>query len=1485
MYKLLRIRYEGVGHREARFDPLVLDFRGEVDEPPQDTAVWLRNGGGKTSLLALFFSLLQPRRTDFLGGGRSLRRSSRLKRLEDYVAPRDVGHVVAEWGLASPNGQQTLDGARYLRRLVTGQVLAWRRSGGQEEIEPHYYAFEPRPDQLELDDLPFRRDERHRTPAGEFVSFLGRAAQASPGLSVVSTDNKREWVNYLEATGLDPEIIRYQLSMNEHEGGAEEFLDFRDGDSFVAFLLRLVADPARAEQVQQNIGKTAKLVAERPNLQLELTFAEGVLEQLPGLSESNERVRAAEASRRAVISESRDLLARLAVATTGAERVQAEELARRSTLDESLGDSLSERDTLREWVSIAEREVARLRLVEAERARDSARGEVDRLSGEAGAWVLVEEVRRERESAARVSELRAALERVLADAAEQRRAFELAAARYRLRLRRQVDALASREAASERERREAGDRADAAEARRGDAAARLAGLGAERRSLDVQLRAARQRLDALARAGALRPDESVAAALGRIEREADEIDGRLREVEAARLDLEARRRADLDERRAIEARLAEIASLLGRSRDERQQLASRIGRFLALPEIDEWTEGNEVRIVEVAAPLQTHLAAQAADADRELLRLEVESRAARRAAHALRTTGLLPPSDDVERACELLAAAGVDAASGWLYLEQNCPLDRRESAVRDAPDLAGGVIVPSGDLGRAIPVLAGKLVPSQPLTIAEVGAWTGGLAADGVAARHVLAPSAAHHDPAVATEELGRYEELIREAETRRDRLEGRRRRLREASAALADLLGAIPSGGLEGLDHQIAELEATRAATTAAVTALGERVAAAEAELTGLGAERQRLATRQFTLGGWRARLDDARPLDEQLPRLVERLDALGDEERAADAEREAARADVQRERRSAEVARSRLIRESSDRAVVQAELERVPVGVAAIDDAVVDDPAASNQRLESEYRVSRDLYERQTSGSETALQLRVAEEALGATRARLAGEPASRTLRASELLDGPDGVTLAASLAGARRSTELADEARQMLGACEQEFGEARKAYRGAPGARTAELPEDYRSGSHAEAVANYDRVLRLHSELRTRCDDLKERRDAAAGLAERAGDRARNLGILAENLRAALHGDAPEQGTTLATDEIDGADAALEIDVEVARVEVPEAVRSHGAATRALDEATTELRRRARALDLFVRQDSFAPITGPLRDVFRLDHEGRLAAAADEVREEFAKRLVWLRKDLDDLQAHRARVAQELLVLVKEAFALLDRAESFRLPDGLGDWSRHPYLRIGFQRPEPDLLGGRLDTFVEDLMRGGFDRLPEAVALLIAAVRAAIGNQRFEVHVLKPNEGLPRTRSSVSEIASWSGGQKLTTALLLYCVLVHLRGLSRRGQRNLQVSTLLLDNPIGTANHVDLVDLQLKVARALGVQLVVTTGLADYDALAAYPNVIRLRNLRDRHSGRGYVQLDGSLAGSDVLARSGDGRVTAARVYRLPGKELSD
>jgi hypothetical protein len=101
MARLLRLHLSCVGHKDARFFPLSLDFRDRSGQAA-DCVIWLMNGGGKSSLMNLFYSTFQPESRRFLG----TKAESGERKLGDYVKAGDLAVVLTEWKM--PAGKDVL---------------------------------------------------------------------------------------------------------------------------------------------------------------------------------------------------------------------------------------------------------------------------------------------------------------------------------------------------------------------------------------------------------------------------------------------------------------------------------------------------------------------------------------------------------------------------------------------------------------------------------------------------------------------------------------------------------------------------------------------------------------------------------------------------------------------------------------------------------------------------------------------------------------------------------------------------------------------------------------------------------------------------------------------------------------------------------------------------------------------------------------------------------------------------------------------------------------------------------------------------------------------------------------------------------------------------------------------------------------------------------------------------------------------------------
>ncbi|MEW1860454.1 hypothetical protein AB0399_08745 [Streptomyces sp. NPDC088194] len=305
MYELSRLRLYSIGPAGARYADTVLDLRGvgepvpqpapaqgdffadEPTGPPRRPApagvLFLENGGGKSVLLKLIFSVMLPGHRNTLGGA-----SSGV--LRKFLLAEDCGHVALEW-------QHTLTG----ELVVVGKVSEWR--GRQVSSDPRrfaeaWYSFRPGPG-LGLDSLPVAESTtvrppvegasgargRRRTMKG-FRDALTEAGKAYPHLEVVWEEIHDRWNEHLGDLGLDPELFRYQREMNADEGEAAGLFAVKKDSDFTDLLLRAVTDTRDTDGLADLVHGFAGKLGRRSELTAERDFTAGSLDLLDRIVEA-----------------------------------------------------------------------------------------------------------------------------------------------------------------------------------------------------------------------------------------------------------------------------------------------------------------------------------------------------------------------------------------------------------------------------------------------------------------------------------------------------------------------------------------------------------------------------------------------------------------------------------------------------------------------------------------------------------------------------------------------------------------------------------------------------------------------------------------------------------------------------------------------------------------------------------------------------------------------------------------------------------------------------------------------------------------------------------------------------------------------------------------------------------------------------------------------------------------------------------------------
>ncbi|GAA3154153.1 hypothetical protein GCM10017687_85010 [Streptomyces echinatus] len=754
MYELSRVRLYSIGPAGARYADTVLDLRG-VGEPVPDPAptqaeffeeepsgpprrpapagvLFLENGGGKSVLLKLIFSVMLPGHRNTLGGA-----SSGV--LRKFLLADDCGHVALEW-------QHVQTG----ECVVVGKVSEWR--GRQVSNDPRkfaeaWYSFRPGPG-LSLDNLPVAEatavrpaaegtsgaQGRRRTMKG-FRDALTEAGKAYPHLEVHWEEIHDRWIEHLGDLGLDPELFRYQREMNADEGEAAGLFAVKKDSDFTDLLLRAVTDTRDTDGLADLVGGFGNKLGRRAELIAERDFTAGSVDLLGRIVEAaGTRARARDvhtgAERR-----TRTLARRLS-ARAVRERVRAADLAQRVT---AAAYAVTHSEGARERSALIAAELAfrhaSLALAAAEKSAAAQKRELADARTLHSAWQAAEAVLRHRAAADRVARVSAAIQEAERDAAPALAARAKAAVDL---VRALHAAAANAEAlANEEEERSAAlqEVSDSAYRDSTSAATEAQRARSEAGHLRQRLAEVEQETAEAVRAGWLddsAPDADPArAALAASDAEKTAVAAWDAAREAARKATEHAREAASAESRAelTAARAADAATAAERAHEAERRLAEslaaeeRLAELLSLPGTpgaarvpgprsgaDDGTPAPEERprtagegafgpeeLDRFADELRELLDDAVSSAERHLFDLRTAAADDARILGALGDGGLLPPGPDVVATVEFLGEHGIPALPGWRYLAQAVDPADHARVLAARPELVDGVIITDPD--------------------------------------------------------------------------------------------------------------------------------------------------------------------------------------------------------------------------------------------------------------------------------------------------------------------------------------------------------------------------------------------------------------------------------------------------------------------------------------------------------------------------------------------------------------------------------------------------------------------------------------------------------------------------------------------------------------------------------------------------------------------------------------------------------------------
>lgn len=1448
MWHLTALTLDRIGANAARF----LDERLELTDEfgrPLDSIVWLRNGGGKSTVLSLLCAHLRPKRTDFLAT------SSTGKHLQDYVHSGDTSHTILEW--VNERGQ----------RLLTGAVYEWDGLTAPEDptknhdrLTQAWYSLVPAPG-MTAAQLPRAGADGKPLRLKDYKAAL-RALPAN--LELVICDDQSRWGKTLDSRGLDQDLLTPILAMNATEGGIDGAFSYTSPDGFIRYLLTLVADPSSADSVAGTLERVRQQLANRPRTVVDLTFASEAETHLRTLASANEQHLTAATELESARTDA------AALAGSFQARIRATETLT-ATHSRELAEAKAAQSAARNARDIATSTASELRRIAAVLRQDAAREghavtEADRTAARTHVAALrgVDPLARHRGQERQVAQLERQLTQQLAGAAPLADSKDAAASVLFRALSTELDQIQNRSLSREVERSQQQIRWDAARADRAAAQREMSVLA----TTETQLRASigsfdSTRLQAV-RDGLLGVDEVPDDGLRRHAATDHRQAARVVEIDARRTELTSQRKdaqASLIDARTT-ALQAEVAH-----RDAQREHTDMVTAITTLgsnPEVHDLAQDSDVDVVAEAADLAGRALDLVERIDRDRMRHAVDAAAARRALDELERSQLLPPDVDLERALGALAEAGIASTSGWRYLADNVPVARHHEVMTKVPSLVAGIAVhdPSS-LQAARDVLdSAQLRPITAIgvgTTADLHAAQDSRAGDAPAWIMRVAPSLTDRTAAEQETELLALE--VREADALDSKLAVKRTRLAAVESALTTLAHTFPLPVVRTVTERLAMATQTATARQESLRAFEARLLDLTEQDSALASERTMLSDERRLRAAQLERLRSLVTLAQAATSARTQLTALpaqgqAQREREAEATRQEALAAT-----ALQAAEAASAEDEQSRRTWTAQRDQLPNSARTAADRAWDERDLPMAEARDNYEQAVLAYERATRGSELAATVTAQREVLTTYAGVVAALPTQVRDDAQLLLDaGTDPQQLTTMMLAAEQRERTTDE---QLQAASTELALA-------DGEVRAATPTDRPRHRVLEGAEPTTRQAALEAARQE--DDVRDRALAEENAAELR--RTQLLELVKD------HQQLISDLTVLLTALPEAQDAdAFDGDTALAREQTTLVATRLGGAQQRESKKREELQRRAQEIFAWAADPRFAPVTDHMTSRFRSpDLAASLAPEAAPLAEAMAQAAATLRAHLEELNEHQKTAVTAMRGMVRGALKTLARLQAkSAFPDTLPAWEGRRFLTVGPKRA-PDLtdavLDDRIGRVVEAMCAAGSE-IPKGPDLLWAATHAVVGEGNWTAQVLKPTVDSSIERCTVTQMRKWSGGEKVTANLLLFALAVQVRA-DERGRDHVGFGVLPLDNPLGKASYVPFLELQRKVAQAYGIQLLFLTGVADLRAVGRFPNIIRMAN---RSSGtRRYVGVDSREVEPDAV-----GLISQARIHRpepIPG-----
>ncbi|HEU5375480.1 MAG TPA: hypothetical protein VFV38_08585 [Ktedonobacteraceae bacterium] len=1455
MPQLLRLRFCNIGPHRARMEDLTLSLEDITTGQATHSAILLRNGGGKTTLISLMLWLLCPDKP-----------MPDKNQIDDYVQFDDRSVLVAEWQMDQQLSLWTGKPGRYL----TGVFCEWRPAATQEgrKLERFFFATRVLEDEpcLSLEHLPLfvtKHERRERRSLTSFRQEWRELDHTYPQAEVEYTDRVTRWREILERIGVDPELFRYQIRMNTREGGAAEPFMFKENERFVDFFLELMGEAATGDEIATTIKTFCQeLLYLRQQLDPEYELLQTLTQQLTFLCEiAGERDHLYDQLR----SAHKEIKGATLAVNTWIEHWQQEQ------------EMWEQQEQIAHEEHLRQKEEAGQRRRRVLLLRYAAAGKrVQRLQADVIALQnLVQEKKRQViiwqaaiplrvviRSRAKAEGIEKQLRALLQEHEPLLHTLQVSARRYAAALSAKVEHLRAEEQ-------------------------RLEHLAYEQRALATQLRdqsngqlMAAQGYDAQANtfAGereafrALRKQmeeheimlagENWEQAQTRLlqqqserQEEQDTFDEAIQTLEQEQEDIQEKLNGLNASLSGFDTQIRVEQNTLKPAQKARQQIANDpvLRQYLEIPELD----------FDQLTPQALEILRKERDAAEERiaqLRLSLMEQEAM--IDYLSVYGFLPPAQVVTQVLAFLKKEHVTAWSGWQYLAESIREADRRAFLQRLPELAFGIVLPDEQWEQAHHLLQ----TTAPYLETPVVIFTRQTMQENVSAHGwAIGPTSdAYFNPDAGSRELLARQERLQEQRQQRDNLARDTSTLKRSLDLLEHTFEHYPTSWWQQHQRLLADAQKQKSSIERQLRMQEQELQLAKSQIAGRKEEIKRLqAMRQQVR-------DHLTQLQARKTQLTIDPDALQEREYQLRAQASTCRDEAQKLRKQADNQEDEANHTSQEEKSIAEEATLRERERSDINYLEGEPPVAhlgDIQSLRDQYESLVEQYQQKIGPHELRARHEDALKELQQANLQLK-KKLPKSVSEQEVQDTLN------TLADPEEADQRADEAFEAKFNAENESKEQQKqlssAENGIQEIKKKLLTQGISENEGGENIPASEQRCAEEAEEEERMAASNEQaalhqKNTELVAQQKAGEcslRMESLGRVQKQIRTMQSGYAPLLAA-VAMAEADMLPSSEAEQIAFREEDIDDALQGLESRLKQMQEKKAELDNRASQRSQVINR-ALNEVNSEFKEVTLarrlLEHEeGAFEQHCRVFLAELSDRLRWVAEQRQNLQIHRDALVQQLLALAEAGIAFLNSATKYsKLPATLPDFEQRPFLRIHLTEHESrEERVGKIADYLDALIKE--KEIPSGIQLLQQVVRRLASP--MSVQVLFPDPGNLHYVAP-TRLMKESGGERLTSMVLLYCTLLRMRAVYRTKPAG-KSGCLILDNPMGVASRALFLKLQREVAQAMNIQLIYTTAIKDFGALDVFPNIIRIRNdQRDRRTGNQLLMLDTSLEGLETI-----------------------